>query len=271
MKDDLGDRMKGYESVTKTKLMKRVPVIVRVDGKAFHNFCKRFDRPYDEVFNGMMNKVLQKLCAEVQGVKLGERHSDELSLLITDYDSLNTTPYFDYSIQKMVSVISSIATAELCRQLVLENNKHAIFSSDWSGDINPSIKPVLFMDETWPSFDARCFNIPEREISNYFWWRNNDSVRNSIQMLAQSEFSHKELQGMGCDAIQDKLFKERGINWNNIDQGQKTGFICTSEKFDYPVEKGPNKGDVYQRSQWILSPAPKTLDELRRIVENVTP
>lgn len=244
----LGDRMKGYEQ--DGKLLNRIPVIIRIDGKAFHTFCKRFERPYDSILNDKLNKVMKVLCSEIQGAKFGERHSDEISILVTDYDRINTDAYFDYNIQKISSVTASIATAEFCKQLTL----NACFPYD---------KEYLNWEESWPNFDSRCFNIPENEISNYFWWRHLDATRNSIGMLARSKFSHKELHNKNTDQMQEMLFSKFGINWNDFPQEMKSGFICTREMHKLNNEKGE-----FTRKKWVIKPSPRTIDELRSEIES---
>jgi tRNA(His) guanylyltransferase len=235
MKDDLGNRMKAfYEDRSRVSLLRRVPVIVRVDGKSFHTFCKRFERPYDVGFHTIMNNVMKYLCENIQGVKFAQRHSDEISLLITDYDTLTTDAFFDYNIQKVCSIVSGLATSELCKQLYLSD--------------------ILEKDEKWPIFDCRCFNIPENDISNYFLWRVLDAKRNSINMVAQSKFSHKELQSKTCDDMQEMLFQKFGINWAKLPEGQKNGFICTKLTVDKMVVEGPKKGQVFSRKEWTISP-----------------
>ena len=260
MKDSLGDRMKDYESVSKNRLTRRVPVIVRTDGKSFHTFCKRFAKPYDEFFNECMNRVMKFICENVQGAKFAERHSDEISIMITDYDKETTDCYFDYSVQKIVSVVASMATAELCRQLMRGNSGYSTGAS--------LIYDKLTMDEPWPMFDCRCFNIPEFEISNYVWWRMLDAKRNSINMLAQSKFSHKQLQGKTCDEIQEMLFQECGINWNNISQGQKAGFYCIKQEVEKEVTDGPNKGQIFKRRIWNVLPSVATKAEIDTIISS---
>lgn len=251
IKDDLGTRMKTfYENRSKTYLLRRTPVIIRVDGKNFSTFCKRFQKPYDQLLNSLLNNTLKYLCSKIQCVKMGQRHSDEMSLLLLDYETLTTEPYFEYNIQKMCSVVASMASTEFCKQLSME------------GDI-------LSYDEDWPVFDCRCFNIPEREISNYFWWRNLDSVRGSINMMAQSLFSHSQLQNKTCNEMQEMMFKEKGINWDKIPQEQKSGIICLRKDVMKPIEKGPEIGKVCHRSIWSTEASPKLKSELDKIVEYI--
>jgi len=260
--DSLGNRIKEYELVSKNYLTKRIPVICRIDGKCFSTFCKRFERPYDKFFNNSMNQVMKFVCENVQGAKFAERHSDEISILITDYDKITTDSYFDYNVQKIVSVISSMATAELCRLMAKASFKQPHFGN-W---IN---KEYIGWEENWPMFDCRCFNIPKSEVANYYWWRLLDSKRNSINMLAQSEFSHKELQSITCNQMQEKLFQERQINWNDIPQGQKSGFSCKKKLVEKLVEEGPNEGQIFNRNVWDIFPSAASKSELDETLEFV--
>jgi tRNA(His) 5'-end guanylyltransferase len=273
MNDDMGDRIKEYESISKIRMTKRVPVIIRCDGKSFSNFCKRFELPYDIYFNTYMNNVMKHLCANIQGAKMAERHSDEISILVTDYDNINTDSYFDYQVQKICSIVSSMATAEFCRQLMLKDiviEKYMyMYSGTDSVDMEVPNKIFLTTDESFPTFDCRCFNIPESEISNYFYWRLKDAVRNSINMTAQSKFSHKQLQGVSCNQMQDMLFKEHNLNWNDLPSGQKTGFICLKKKVNSEIPDGPYKGVLFERNSWIVDPAPSQLQDLRDIVYSI--
>ncbi len=234
MKDDIGDRMKkNYENRSKTQLLRRMPVIVRLDGKGFSKFCKSFEKPFDNNLHLAFNETILFLCSEISGVAFAEHHSDEISLLLIDYQKLNTEAYFDYDIQKICSTISGMATANFCKCLF-------------------QVRPDL-MKNTWPSFDCRCFNIPKEEVENYFWWRNKDSVRNSIQMFGQNKFSHKELINKNCNQIQEMLFQIHGLNWNDIKQEQKTGFYFIK-----------NNG-------WETIPGAKNREELSEIFKEKVP
>lgn len=282
IRNDLGTRMKTfYENRSKSFLLRRTPVIIRVDGKSFSHFCKRFERPYDRLLNECLNNTLVYLCSKVQCVKMGQRHSDEMSLLLLDYENLSTEPYFEYNIQKMCSVVAAMTTAEFCKQLLIhgENvyNLNADFApalvgapvkneDGWASIFDNS---VLSYQEDWPIFDARCFNIPEKEISNYFWWRMLDAKRNSINMLAQSLFSHSQLQGRTCNEVQEMMFQEKGINWDKIPPEQKSGMLCLKMDVEKPIEKGPDAGKICHRSVWETSPAPKIKSELDDIVKDI--
>lgn len=233
-KSDLAKRMKDYESISKTKLMKRCPVICRIDGKAHHNFTRGFKRPFDEVYIKSMQETAKYLCENLQGVVMSYQQSDKISLVFVDYQELNTSPYFDYEVQKLCSVIASIATMafnklfavnveEFCKMPMQLNTREW----DIRFGIIDSYKAAI---EKGAMFDARVFNIPKEEVTNYIYWRQLDCSRNSIQMVGQANFSHKELQNKSCNDIQDMLMTQKGINWNDFPTYQKRG-SCVIKKW----------------------------------------
>lgn len=218
-KDTLGSRMKGYENVSRIYLTKRNPVIIRIDGRAFHGFTKGFERPFDGVFMETMTRTAAHLCANITGCKLAYTQSDEISLLITDYDTVETQPWFDNNLQKLVSISASMATLAFNRVF---NDKCAELTSRSDG--NDAYTAALTRSaKAGALFDARAFILPKEEVCNYFIWRQQDATRNSILMVAQAHFAHKEIQGVSCDRLQDKLFTECGINWNDLPPAQKRG------------------------------------------------
>lgn len=220
-KDSLGDRMKkNYEERYKIALTRRSPVIIRLDGKAFHTFTKNFDRPYDEVLHYAMNETTRRLCENIQGCKLGYTQSDEISLLLTDFDTITTDAWFDYELQKMCSIAASMATLYFNKALAVAVN--AEMSPDMPQARYKALDNAL---NKGALFDARAFNIPEDEVANYFIWRQQDATRNAIQMLGQTHFSHNELNKKTCSMIQEMLYQEKGINFNDMPTAFKRG-IC---------------------------------------------
>ena len=223
--DDLGTRMKEfYEGIPKTRLMRRTPVAIRIDGKAFHTFTRGFAKPFDEVLVKSMQETTKYLCENIQGCVLGYTQSDEITLILVDYKKLNSDAWFDYEVQKMCSISASMATMAFNR--IFKEN-----AGDWLGN---QVVPIpestaqlftLYMEkiEKGAMFDARCFNIPREEVTNLVYWRQLDATRNSIQMVGQANFSHKELQGCSCNKIQDMLHEEKGINWNDFPTHLKRG------------------------------------------------
>jgi tRNA(His) 5'-end guanylyltransferase len=145
-----------------------------------------------------MNKTALFLCSEIQGAKCAYVQSDEINILVTDFDQLTTDAWFDYNIQKMTSISAGLASAD--------------FTVRWNEGAS---RPIAI-------FDSRVFNIPKEEVCNYFIWRQQDWVRNSVSMLAQAHFSHKELQGKNQPAMHEMLHA-KGINWSNMHPCWKNG------------------------------------------------
>lgn len=230
-KTTLGDRMKkNYENITRYYLTRRTPVIIRIDGKAFHSFTKGMDKPFDHILSKSMQDTMRYLCQNVQGCVLGYTQSDEISLLLTDYAEFETDAWFGNNLQKMCSVAASMATMAFNNSF--ENNVCDCLVSLPKDDDKQHARvydiygPKLFS----AMFDARCFNIPKEEVCNYFIWRQRDATRNSIQSVGQANYSHKELQGKNCNDIQEMLFEDKGINWSETPTMFKRGSCCVKEK-----------------------------------------
>lgn len=214
----LGDRMKEYESVSDISLTKRTPVIIRLDGKAFHTLTQGLDRPFDEEFHNIMVRVSKFLCENIQGVEFAYTQSDEISLLLTDYETIRTEAWFDYRIQKLCSVSAGYATVKFNEILdILKNNEAVEFIHEEVSNKFRDIKRGVF--------DSRVFNLPKNEVCNYFIWRQKDSTRNSIQSVGQYYFSHNEMQGLSNNEVQEKLWQEEDVNWNDLDVWKKRG-VC---------------------------------------------
>jgi len=217
MNDSLGDRMKCYESVSRDYLMKRTPVIIRLDGKSFHTFTKGFDKPFDERLMKIMIETTKFLVRSIDGCYFGYTQSDEISLLLVDYKTLQTEAWLNNNIQKIVSISSSLSTAFFNQQ----------FKIKFSGTLK---------SDNLAFFDSRAFNLPKEEVVNYFIWRQQDASRNSVQMIGRSYFSHKELINKSCDNIQEMLFSKFGVNYNNIETYKKRG-TCIFYKDIYRIDK----------------------------------
>ena len=229
IKDDLGTRMKTfYEEIPKTKLMRRCPVAIRIDGKAFHTFTRGFNKPFDEVLIESMQETMKYLCENIQGCVLGYTQSDEITLILIDYKKFNSSAWFDYEVQKMCSIAASMATMAFNRFFMYEYEEF----NRWVNEGNPTDEDRRLNDIYYDAmckgamFDARCFNIPKEEVTNLIYWRQLDASRNSIQMVGQANFSHKELQNKSCNQIQDMLMEQKGINWNDLPTYQKRGACC---------------------------------------------
>ena len=218
--DELGSRMKEfYESVPKTKLVRRMPVAIRLDGKAFHTFTRGFEKPFDEVLGKAMRETMKYLCENIQGCVLGYTQSDEITLILIDYKKLTSSAWFDYEVQKMCSIAASMATMAFNRFFREEMDKDLAIPRVRYNWYTAAINKGAM-------FDARCFNIPKEEVANLIYWRQLDATRNSIQMVGQANFSHSELQNKSCNQIQEMLFQERDINWNDFPTHLKRGSCC---------------------------------------------
>lgn len=220
-KDNLGDRMKGnYENRAKTQLLRRTPVIIRLDGKAFHTFTRGFKKPFDDILTEAMQQTMLILCKEIQGCVLGYTQSDEITLVLTDYTKLGTSAWFDYDIQKVCSISASIATLAFNRCFLKEIQDKYESNSGFA----ESIYYQAWLKGAF--FDARCFNVPKEEVANCVLWRQQDATRNSINAVGQAYFSHKELQGLSTDQILKKLLEEKQTDWNKLPVHLQRGSCC---------------------------------------------
>lgn len=234
-KTALGDRMKTYEHVTRYELPRRTLTLCRVDGRAFHTVLAKAEKPFDEQVVKAMNSVAEALCAEMSGAVFAYAQSDECSVLLTDFGSNGTQPWFDGVVQKIVSIAAS--TASLAFNEAYGSGYRAMF-------------------------DARVFTIPDPvEVANYFLWRQRDAVRNSVSMAAQAHFSHKRLHGLNGDQMQELLWSEKGVNWNDYDAGCKRGRVTvrrTGEREVVYTDKRTRQecSTVALRSWWETDAAP---------------
>lgn len=202
MKNQLGNRMKKYEQAVGSTIIQRMPAIIRVDGKAFHTWTKclenRNKRP-DQFFHNVMVLTAQEMCENIQTAVFAYTQSDEISILLRDYDNIATEQWFNGNVQKIVSIAAALATEHFNYQ---------------TSNIPAKAKAL---------FDARVFSIPKDDVVNYFIWRQQDATRNSINFIARYYFSHKQLHGKSKEQVQDMLFSEHGINWNDYKPWEKRG------------------------------------------------
>ena len=262
-RSDLAERMKGYEKRNRYYLQRRMPVILRLDMRAGHSFTRGFERPFDEVFIKSMQDTAKYLCKNIQNCKLSYQQSDEITLLLVDYDKLNTDCFFDYRVDKLCSITASMATMAF-NKYFYDN----VFVYNATATVDLSDKKYPFKEvyskavDKGAMFDARCFNIPKEEVTNLVYWRQLDASRNSIQMVGQANFSHKELQNKSCNDIQDMLMTQKGINLNDLPTYQKRGSCCikieeniTENNSVEKMEFGENRKKIVvniEHSHWII-------------------
>ena len=206
--DAIGDRMKDqYENRTRISLPRRTYTILRVDGKAFHSYCHGLEKPYDKMFMEAMDVTASEMLRQIMGSEFAYVQSDEISFLLTDFAKPNTEAWFDANLQKMASVGAAMATAYFTQ---------------------------LRTSSGLPMFDARVFTIPDHiEVENYFIWRQQDAVRNSILMLAQHYYSPKQMHGKTCSALQDMIYV-KGDNWNDHPARFKRGGLVYYDRAAQP-------------------------------------
>lgn len=232
-KSELAARMKNfYENPAKTQLLRRMPVAIRIDGKAFHTFTRGFQKPFDPVLMDAMQRTMKYLCENIQGCVFGYTQSDEITLILIDYQKLTSDAWFDYEVQKMASVSASMATMIFNKYFSENIIKYNLTHDSLIEENRRLIERYVNAAEKGAMFDARCFNIPKEEVTNLIYWRQLDATRNSIQMVGQAHFSHAKLENKTCNDIQDMLMVEYRINWNNFTIPCKRGTACikTEEK-----------------------------------------
>jgi tRNA(His) 5'-end guanylyltransferase len=195
--------MKEYESIFKLSIPRRTPTIYRFDMRAGHTFTRGLSKPWDEGFWNAMKETAIELCSQIQGTKIAYIQSDEISVL-TYSTERNFEQWFGGGVQKTVSVGASVATTA--------------FNKAWYDTHGIDDKFLK------AQFDARCFILPIDEVVNYFIWRQQDAARNSVAGLAQANFSAKQIHGLNSSQLQEKLFSEKGLNWNDMETKYKRGF-----------------------------------------------
>ena len=269
--DELGVRMKTfYEQIPKTRLMRRTPVAIRIDGKAFHTFTRGFQKPFDEVLVKSMQDTMKYLCENIQGCVLGYTQSDEITLVLVDYKNLDSAAWFDYEVQKMCSIAASMATMVFNKAFAKNAGKEIIEFYDAWNITDQEKKYIATLSnaiDKGAMFDARVFNIPKEEVTNLIYWRQLDATRNSIQMVGQANFSHGELQNKSCNMIQDMLHEQKGINWNDFPTHLKRGSCCIKEEY---IASGEGDKLFDLRTRWIIDKEiPQFKGEGREYIEKL--
>ena len=277
-KDPLGTRIKeNYENRTRYSLPRRTYTLIRLDGKSFHTYTRGLKKPFDKDLYEDMDAAIIAMMPEIQGAVFAYTQSDEISILLTDFALPTTSAWFDGNLQKMCSVGAAIITAEFnalrLRRLFKKYDEDK--TSLAFGFIDGAIKLA-----TPAYFDARVFTIPDRtEVMNYFIWRNQDCSRNSVSMVAQHNFSHKELQGKSTPQMHDMLH-DKGINWaTDFTDGEKNGRLIVKEQYLAPLTPSQNtdgkihidcaitnEGVGALRSRWVSKGAWKFTEDKDKLL-----
>lgn len=276
-KTTLGDRMKNnYENISRYYLTRRMPVIIRIDGKAFHTFTRGFKKPFDDVLVKTMQDTMKYLCENIQGCVLGYTQSDEISLVLTDYAELTTDAWFGNNLQKMCSVSASMATMAFNKFFShnVEDLESDLAQEHETDGMTELVKNMLSYYRIYrialkkgAMFDSRVFTIPREEVCNYLLWRQQDATRNSIQSVGQANFSQKQLHGKSCNDIQDMLMLQKGINWNDYPTTLKRGSCCIKT-----VTQDPDvdiKDGAYPVTRWAIDNEIPIFSQDRNYVEKL--
>ena len=246
--DALGTRMKTfYEAIPKFQLYRRTPVAIRIDGKAFHTFTRGFAKPFDAPLGNAMARTMEYLCKNIQGCVFGYTQSDEITLILIDYQTFETDAWFGYEVQKLCSISASMATMAFNRFFKEETEtfrrrvNNAFTCTEAEDKLCGAYEKAI---AAGAMFDARCFNIPKEEVTNLVYWRQVDAARNSVQMAARAQFSHAQCDNKNVAELQEMLFQEKGINWNDYPTRWKRGVAWTKETgidYEMPMLKGEDR------------------------------
>lgn len=260
---DLAKRMKEYEAVSKTRLETKKPVIIRLDGKAFHTFTRGFKKPFDPILHEAMTETMKYLCENIQGCVLGYTQSDEITLVLVDYKNPRSQSWFDYEVQKMCSIAASMAAMFFNREFSgAVGDEHYICESLF---IPKSLQEHLEMKnyllalkescKKGAMFDARVFSLEKDEVTNCLYWRQLDAMRNSVQLVGQANFSHKELQGKSCNDIKKMLAKNGRKKWEDYPLENQRGCCCIKETYTLNLDENnvkPCEEPNVIRHRWVI-------------------
>lgn len=263
IKDSLGDRMKGYENISRNYLTRRVPVIIRIDGKAFHTFTRGMKKPFDRILMSTMQSTMKYLCENIQGCVFGYTQSDEITLVLTDYEKITTDAWFGYNIQKMSSIAASMASVAFnkffCEAIANYTTSDEVYSIFFHSDDEEKKKETKSYLVTLHNafnkgavFDARTFSVPKDEICNSLIWRQQDATRNSIEAVGQAHFSHSVLHKKSCNMIQEMLWSQKNINWNDFPTDCKRGACCYRKPSTECIKAKTGEFIEISRNRWII-------------------
>ncbi len=234
----LDKRMKRYEQASKVFLTIRTPVVLRIDGKAFHSFTKKFNKPFDGILVETMQRTMEALCKDIEGCVFGYTQSDEITLILQDYRTFDTAAWFDYRLDKVCSVGASKATRyfnKFFMELVNEYNNYPNCTLVYKD--NCTTMEVYLAKVLEAEFDCRAFNVPKEDVCNNVIWRQQDAEKNSVQMLAQQYYKQSELNGKTGNMLQTKMYEEKGINWNELPIPFKRGTACIRQEGKWLIDR----------------------------------
>ena len=269
-RSDLANRMKEYEKASQRYLTRRMPILLRLDGCHFHNFAKKFKRPFDDVLIKTMQETAKYLCENIQGATLAYCQSDEITILLVDYKNLDSSAWFDNRQNKIESVAASMCTMAFNK--FFQKNAEEFIGENYDDQYEEHyIKVLKKAMGIGAYFDCRAFNIPKEDVTNNFYWRQLDASRNSIQMVGQANFSHKELQYKSCNDIQDMLMTQKSINWNDFPIYQKRGTCIIKEEYWVEKDSGEEYSEEYSEVLKRISGGNNDVKRTRWVIDKNIP
>lgn len=234
--ENLKEKCEYFRSLTDYRLVPNSYVIAFLDGRSFSKLIKnKYKKPFDDDFVSIMNEVAEYLVKNIQGAKFAYTQSDEISILITDFDTPETDAAFGYRICKLQSILAAMAASKFNQLAFLKDVEPRLYSKCLMDCETTLYKAEDVLDEykerQLVEFDCKVWSVPDYNTAFcHFLWRQNDCVRNSKQQTAQAYLSHKELLGKSADEQVDFLFGEKNIDWNSLDQGLKYGRLIYKER-----------------------------------------
>jgi tRNA(His) guanylyltransferase len=216
-KSAIAVRQKRLEHAGRVYFPARTYTVARFDGRSFHGYAANMTRPYDTRLIEAMREAMRAICNEASGCVLGYCQSDEITIVMTDFASEGTEAWFGGSKSKIESVGASIVSGAFNAAAA------RLFGDELGGKI--------------AAFDGRAWAVPDpAQVAENFIFRQQDAERNSVSMLAQAYFSHRQLQGVGRRAMIEMLEAEHGVRWADQPASFKRGSVCVRRTEMRPVE-----------------------------------
>lgn len=257
--DNLEDRMLYYRGLTDYKLIPNSYVIIMLDGRSFSKSIKKyFKKPFDDKFIHIMNEVTLYLCNNIQGCKFGYVQSDEISLVLTDFDTPGSDSFFKYRLEKICSICASLATSKFNQLMFIEEiyrnealHKIKIYEQFSKEDVINIINNMKLYE-----FDCKAWNVSSyNDVFAWLLYRQNDCIRNSKQQAASTYLSYNECVKLNVDEQIDLLYNKYNIDWNKYDDGKKYGRFIYKEEVTMKSEQyGEFKRTKFNiHNAWVLN------------------
>lgn len=237
--DDISTRCKTHEAAsTKDYADKALPLLARLDGRAFHTYTAGLKRPFDDRLSRCMVETTKDLLDDTHA-DIAYTQSDEITLLwYADPTQPSSELPFGGRLQKLTSVLAGRASARfatLTQSAIPEKANYL------------------------PHFDCRVWSVPSpQDAVDVFVWRQWDARKNSVTMAAQSVYSHRELLNKATSEKLEML-RRRGIDWHGYPDFFRAGtflrrvtveiVLSYRERLSIPERWRPAEGQKVQRSQ----------------------